>query len=229
MTAATPPSSTGPAEGWTGSVRRAIATRLPLDELLPTRQPDYVHSWAYVFGAITIAAFVWVVISGVVLAFFGPQWWHHSAVGKFFNSLHFWAVQAFFVFMVLHLWTQFWAAGWRDGRAPTWVTGMVIFLISIVTAFTGYISQQNFDAQWIAVNAKDAVNATGVGSFFNPLNFGQAYGIHIMLLPIAVLIVLISHIALVRMKGVVRPIGAPPPPRGPADPSEEEAPEVARG
>jgi ubiquinol-cytochrome c reductase cytochrome b subunit len=36
------------------------------------------------------------------------------------------------------------------------MVGVVIFLVSIVTAFTGYISQQNLDAQWIAVNAKDA-------------------------------------------------------------------------
>ena len=78
------------------------------------------------------------------LAFFGPQWWHDSAVGRFFNSLHFWAVQLFFVFMVLHLWGQYFMAGWRDGRAATWMIGAVIFLVSIVAAFTGYLSQQNF-------------------------------------------------------------------------------------
>ena len=140
----------------------------------------------YVFGVVTIAALVWVVASGVVLTFFGPQWWHVSSIGHFVNSLHFWSVQLFFIFMVLHLWGQFWGAGWRDGRATTWMIGVVIFLISIVTAFTGYISQQNLDAQWIAVNAKDAINATGAGAFFNPLNFGQMYGLHVMLLPIAV-------------------------------------------
>ncbi len=209
MTATQPAKPDG--GGWTGAIRRQVARRLPLDELLPTHQPDYVHSWVYLFGAITIAALVWVVASGVILAFFGPQWWHHSSVGRYFNSLHFWGVQVFFVFMVLHLWTQFWAAGWRDGRGPTWVIGVVTFLVSAVAAFTGYISQQNFDAQWIAINAKDAVNATGVGAFFNPLNFGQAYGIHIMLLPVAIVLLVAVHITFVRMKGVVRPIGAPPP------------------
>ena len=176
---------------------------------MPTSQPAYVHSWVYLFGAITIAALIWVVASGVVLAFFGPQWWHQSSIGRFFNSLHFWGVQIFFVFMVLHLWAQFWAAGWRDGRGLTWVIGVVTFLASVVTGFTGYISQQNFAAQWIAVNAKDAVNGTGMGALFNPLNFGQAYGIHVMLLPVSVVLLTAAHIAMVRMNGIVLPIGAP--------------------
>jgi ubiquinol-cytochrome c reductase cytochrome b subunit len=197
--------------GWTGAVRRGVARRLPLDELLPTHQPSYVRSWTYLFGAITIAALIWLLVSGTILAVNGPQWWHHSTTGKFVNSLHYWGVQIFFVFMVLHLWAMFWGAAWRDGRALTWVIGSVIFFVSIPAAFTGYISQQNFDAQWIAVNAKDALNASGVGRIFNPLNFGQAYGIHVLLLPVAIVLLVTMHIVMVRIKGVVRPIDAPPP------------------
>jgi len=192
--------------GWTLAVRNYLQRRLPLQNALPDRQPYFVGSWVYVFGVITIAALVWVIVSGVVLAFFGPQWWHVSGVGRFFNSLHFWSVQLFFVFMVLHLWGQYFAAGWRDGRAATWMIGAVIFLVSIGAAFTGYLAQQNFDAQWIGVNAKDAINSIGVGSFFNVLNFGQMYGLHVMLIPIAVTILVVVHIVAVRMRGVVKPI-----------------------
>ncbi len=194
---------------WTGAVRRQLGRRLPLERLLPDRQPYYVGSWVYVFGVITIAAFVWTMLSGIVLAFFGPQWWHVSSVGRFFNSLHFWSVQLLFVFMVLHLWGQFFAASWRDGRAPTWMVGAVIFLVSILAAFTGYLAQQNFDSQWIAANAKDAVNSIGAGSFFNVLNFGQMYGLHVMLVPVAVTILVVIHILQVRMRGVVEPIDRP--------------------
>ena len=192
---------------WTAAARRQLERRLPWENLLPDRQPFYVGSWVYVFGVVTIAALVWVVLSGVVLAAFGPQWWHLSSVGRFFNSLHFWSVQVFFVFMVLHLWGQYFMASWREGRAPTWMIGVVTFAISIVAAFTGYLSQQNFDAQYIAMNAKDAVNSTGVGGFFNVLNFGQMYGLHVMLLPIAIIALVFLHIVQVRMKGVVPPIG----------------------
>src|SRR4029077_14185662 len=119
------------ATAWTASVGRRVEKTLPITELLPTKQPAYIGSWVYVFGVVTIAAMFWVVLSGVVLAFFGSEWWHVSSVGHFFNSIHFWSVQMFFIFMVLHLWGQFWGAGWRDGRAKTWMVGVVIFAISI--------------------------------------------------------------------------------------------------
>ena len=177
--------------------------------MLPTKQPAYVGSWVYVFGVVTIAALFWVVLSGVVLAYFGSAWWHVSSIGHFFNSIHFWSVQMFFIFMVLHLWGQFWGAGWRDGRAKTWMVGVVIFSVSIGTAFTGYVIQQNFDSQWIAINAKDAINSTGLGGLFNALNFGQMYGLHVMLFPIGVTLLVVLHIIQVRAKGVVRPIDDP--------------------
>ncbi|HET9848568.1 MAG TPA: cytochrome b N-terminal domain-containing protein [Candidatus Dormibacteraeota bacterium] len=194
------------ARSWTAATRRQLERRLPWENLLPDRQPLWVGSWVYVFGVVTIAALVWVILSGTILALFGPQWWHLSRAGRFFNSLHFWSVQVFFVFMVLHLWGQYFMASWREGRAPTWMVGVVTFAVSIVAAFTGYLSQQNFDAQWIAVNAKDAVNSTGVGGFFNVLNFGQMYGLHVMLLPIGITLLVVLHIMQVRMKGVVPPL-----------------------
>ncbi len=192
---------------WTAAARRQLERRLPWDNLLPDRQPFWVGSWVYVFGVVTIAALVWVIVSGILLSLFGPQWWHLSSAGRFFNSVHFWAVQLFFIFMVLHLWGQYFMASWREGRAPTWMIGVVTFAVSIVAAFTGYLSQQNFAAQWVAVNAKDAVNSTGIGGFFNVLNFGQMFGLHVMILPIGITLLVVLHIVQVRMKGVVPPIG----------------------
>ena len=59
-------------------------------------------------------------------------------------------------------------------------------MISVGAAFTGYLSQQNFDSQWISTQAKDGINATGAGAFFNVLNFGQMLMWHIVLLPLVV-------------------------------------------
>jgi hypothetical protein len=191
---------------WTSAVSRLLVRELPLKHLLADREPAYVGSWMYVFGVVTIAALVWVVASGLVLVIFGPQWWQVSPQGHFVNSIHFWSVQMFFIFMVLHLWGQYFAAGWREGRAGTWMIGLVVFLVSVVTAFTGYLVQQNFDSQWIALNAKDSVNATGVGAFFNVLNFGQMYGLHVLLFPIVVTLLIVVHVVQVRRRGVVKPI-----------------------
>ena len=189
----------------TKTAQERLSEALPYEELLPYEQPAYVHSYVYLFGVATIASFLVIIASGVVLAAFGPQWWHSSNVGRFFNSLHFWSVQAFFFFMVVHLWSAFFLGAWRDGRGLTWVSGVITFLVSILTAFTGYLSQQNFDAQWIGVQAKDALNSAGVGAFFDVLNFGQMYGYHLFVLPLVVAALIGIHLTLVRMRGVVKP------------------------
>jgi ubiquinol-cytochrome c reductase cytochrome b subunit len=189
----------------TQSLQERMNASLPYEDLLAYEQPAYVHSYVYLFGIATIASFILLFATGIVLAAFGPQWWHFSNVGHFFNSLHFWSVQAFFFFMVVHLWATFFQGAWRDGRGLTWAVGVLTFLTSILTAFTGYLSQQNFDAQWIAVQGKDALNSVGVGAFFNVLNFGQMYGFHVVILPLIVGALITIHLVLVRLRGVVRP------------------------
>ncbi len=193
------------ATNWTQALRQRFDKSFPSDQLLPDKQPTYVRSAIYLFGALTIASFVLVIATGTVLAIFGPQWWHTNTIGHFFNSLHLWSVEALFFFMVLHLWGTFFQGAWRDGRGRTWMTGVVTFAVSIVAAFTGYLSQSNFDSQWIAVSAKDAMNAIGIGGFFNVLNFGQMYSFHIYVLPLAVVGLVALHVLLVRLRGVVLP------------------------
>ena len=83
---------------------------------------------------------------------------------------------------------------------------MVAFLASVVECFTGYLSQQNFDSQWIATNGKDAFNAVGVGAFFNLMNFGQMLMWHIVLLPILLIALVGAHVLLVRIRGVSHPL-----------------------
>jgi len=165
-----------------------------------------VASWVYVFGLLTVAALVIIIGSGTILALKGPTWWHISSAGRFFNSLHLWSVEVFFFFMVLHLWAKFFMAAWRGGRTMTWITGAVTFVVSIGAAFTGYLSQQNFASQWISAQAKDGLNAVGIGAFFNVLDFGQMFTWHLVLLPLGVSLLTAIHILLVRKHGVAPPI-----------------------
>jgi ubiquinol-cytochrome c reductase cytochrome b subunit len=170
------------------------------------RGPTRVASWLDVFGIATIAALIVTATSGLVLALGGPSWWHFSGVGRFFNSVHLWAVELFFLFLVVHLWAKFWSAAWRGGRTVVWVTGAVGFLAAVPAALTGYLSQQNLDAQWLAVNAKDGLNATGAGAFFNVTNFGQMYSYHVLLVPLAVAALVVGHVLLVRRHGLAPPL-----------------------
>ena len=191
---------------WTARVRRRAMTSLPPNKMLPDRQPAYVASWVYVFGVASVAAFGIVIVSGFAIALGGPDWWHTNSVGHFFNSLHLWSVELFMALLVIHLWGKFWMAAWRGRRAMTWITGVVAFIASIVECFTGYLSQQNFDSQWIATNGKDAFNEVGVGAFFNLMNFGQMLMWHIVLLPIILIAIIGAHVLLVRVRGVSHPL-----------------------
>jgi hypothetical protein len=193
---------------WTSRLRRLWLAKLPPDKLLPDGQPAYVASWIYVFGVAAIAAFVVILATGLVLAFAGPVWYHNSSAGHLTNSLHFWGSQLFMMFMVIHLWGKFWMAAWRGRRALTWATGVIAFVGSIGTAFTGYLSQSNFDSQWISFEAKDGLNTVGVGAFFNVTNYGQMLLIHACLMPLLVGVLIVWHVLLVRRRGVVPPLDA---------------------
>ncbi len=181
---------------------------LPPGKLLPDRQPAYVSSWVYVFGVATLVALGIAIVSGFAIALGGADWWHTNPVGHFFNSLHLWSVELFMAFMVIHLWGKFWMAAWRGRRTLTWMTGVVAFVASVVECFTGYLSQQNFDSQWISTNGKDAINATGLGAFFNLMNFGQMLLWHVVLIPIVLVAIVGAHVLLVRVRGVSHPLPA---------------------
>ncbi len=205
----------------TARLRHAAVDAFPPDRLMPDRQPAYVASWIYVFGVLTLAALSVVIATGCLLAVFGPTWWHVSTVGLFVNSLHLWSVEVFFFAMVVHLWGKFFMAAWRGRRRTTWITGVVSFVISVGAAFTGYLSQQNFDSQWISTQAKDGINSTGAGAIFNVTNFGQMLMWHIVLLPLVVVLLVGVHVLLVRRRGVVPPFAGP---EEPAEHSGELAP-----
>lgn len=215
----------GDRRSWTVAVRERALASWPPEKLLADRQPSYVSSWIYVFGVLSIASLIILIGSGMILTLKGPGWWHFTGIGHFFNSIHLWAVELFFFFMVVHLWGKYWMAAWRGGRKRVWMTGAVTFIVAIPCALTGYVSQQNFDAQWISTQAKDAMNSVGVGAFFNLLNFGQMYSFHVLLLPLAVVVLVAAHVLLVRKHGVVPPFAlqmakppsdAPPPPPAPS-------------
>ncbi|MEY9906329.1 quinol-cytochrome oxidoreductase complex cytochrome b subunit [Catenulispora sp. MAP12-49] len=195
-----------PAGGWTGALRRRIVETMPPEQLLPDTQPAYVASWIYVFGVLTLTAFLTVVGTGTVLTLKGAAWWHVSGTGHFVNSLHLWSVELFMTFMSVHLIAKFFMAAWRGKRALTWITGVIALGASAFTALTGYLIQQNFDSQWIATQAKDGLNSIGVGAYFNTMDFGQMLIWHVALLPLVVSVIVVLHILLVRRRGVVPPL-----------------------
>jgi hypothetical protein len=87
----------------------------PREELLSDNQPS-----DYVFGVLLLASLAVIGGSGTILALKGPRWWRVTGVLHLFNSIHLWAVEPLFFFMVIHLWGS---TGWRHGAGRCGASG----------------------------------------------------------------------------------------------------------
>lgn len=189
-------------------VRAWLVRNLPLHRLLPDAEPTYVSSLLYLMGVLTLAALVVTIASGVFLALGGVQWWHSNSLGAFMNSVHFWGVETFFLFMAVHALSSFFSMAWRGGRGLTWFTGVLAFLLAVVTAFTGFLMMTNWDAQFIAQQAKDAFNALGIGAAWNVMDAGQQFTLHVVVTSGVLGFIVLVHLGLIRRRGVAPPPGA---------------------
>ena len=190
------------------AVRRYAETYWPYERLLPSDEPIYVTKLFYMFGSLALMSFVSLVVTGCILVFRGPYWWHTSDFGLFFNSLHFWSCQLFFFCIFVHFGSSFFTAAWRGGRGLTWFFGVLTFFVAILTGLTGYVLQSNYDGQYIGQQAKDAINSVGLGKALNLMNLDNVTGWHVVILPLGVTAFLTLHLLWVRRHGVVPPFPA---------------------
>jgi ubiquinol-cytochrome c reductase cytochrome b subunit len=193
---------------WTEISKRHAAKLLSTETWLPGEMPEYARGFMYMLGSLTASSFVVLVLSGILLAMNGPDSWSINGPMRFVAATHFWAVQAFFFFMMLHLWRVFFTGAWRGGRGLTWLLGAIAFLVAIPTAFTGFLINGDLYSQWNAVQAKDGLNALGLG-WVNLTNAGQMFGMHVVVLPLLLTLVIGAHITRVRMLSVVPPYPEP--------------------
>jgi len=190
-----------------GRARRWFLGTWPPQQLMPDAEPVFIKSWFYTMGVATLACIITLFATGILLALGGPEFWLTNRVGQFVDQLHYWAVVLLFLFMTVHWVSVFLMGGFR-GRRFTWMLGVLSLLVCVVTAFTGYASLQDYEAQWITTQGKDAINSTGIGAFFNLLNTGQILTIHVIVLPLAVLLFVAVHLLLVRKHGIAPPYDA---------------------
>jgi quinol-cytochrome oxidoreductase complex cytochrome b subunit len=109
--------------------------------------------------------------------------------------------------MFAHFVAVFIMGGFR-GRKVTWMLGMLAFATSAVTGLTGFASPQNFEGQWVTTQAKDAMNAAGVGGILNLLNTGRILTLHVVVLPLVVVAIVAVHVLWVRKHGIAPPYDA---------------------
>ncbi len=167
--------------------------------------PSYANKIFYSLGFLSMICFFMLLISGIILAFFGPDWWLRTPTGVFIRSIHLWSAQAFIVFIILHILIVFLTGGYRPPRQFVWVLGSLMFFLALVEAEFGYVLRDDFSSQWRSLQGADLYNGSGLGRFINNLNYAQIYGIHIILIPILILGILFFHYALVKLRGIAKP------------------------
>ena len=167
--------------------------------------PAYANKIFYSMGFLSMTSLLLLILSGLVMVFFGPHWWLTTQAGLFLRSVHLWSAQAFIFFIFLHLLIVFLTSGFRKPRRRTWVIGTLMLFAAFFEAEFGYGLRGDFSSQWRALQASDLYNGSGLGAFINNLNYAQIYGIHIILIPFIIVGLLALHYILVRTLGIARP------------------------
>lgn len=167
--------------------------------------PSYANKIYYSLGFLSAICFVLLILTGIILVFFGPDWWFTTSFGIFTRSIHLWSLQAFVVFMMLHLLIVFLTSGFKGPRKSLWVIGALMFFTVLFEAEFGYVLRNDFSSQWRSLQGADLYNGSGLGQLINNLNYVQIYGIHIVIIPIILLGLLFLHYALVRLRGIATP------------------------
>ena len=226
---------------------RWMADRFPLEKLtfhsLFQKKEVPVHrmSWAYYFGGLVLFFFTVQVTTGLMLLFYYQPTVSdaHASVefitryvsgGALIRNMHTWAASGMILCILAHVITTFAMKAFEKPREITWITGVLLLMLTFGFGFTGYL------LPWHQI----AVNATKVGlqtieeagSYLpgalaelparvreliqGEKAVGQAtlsrfYAIHVVVLPLMVFGVVGLHILLVQLhgmsKGVERPTG----------------------
>lgn len=176
-----------------------------LQPLMIQEVPAYANKLFYSLGFLSMISFMLLLISGIIMSFYGPNWWLTSTAGKYLRSVHLWSTQAFVVFIILHLLVVFFTSAFKPPRRLTWLIGVLMLAFVMLEAEFGFVLRGDFSSQWRGLQGADFYNGAGLGYWINPLNYKQIFGIHIAVIPFMILGLLGMHYLLVRMLGIAKP------------------------
>ena len=121
------------------------------------------------------------------------------------------ASELFFFFMVVHLWGKFFMAAWRGNRRLTWATGRDLVLgLRRLPPSPATCPSRTSTHSGSPRRPRTASTPRARAPFWNVLNFGQMLMWHIVLLPIAVVVIAGPPCPLVRRRVSCRPFDSRP-------------------
>src|ERR1700693_6320555 len=193
--------------------------------------------WHQIIGSTAVFFFIIQVFTGGLLAFnyaptpgdsYNSVKYIMTALtgGKLIRGLHHWGASMMLIIVVLHMLQVFIYGAYKKPREATWMVGVVLLLMVLAFGLTGYLLPWDNRAYWgTVVTTQISAQAPVLGPYLLRLlgsqgdvgvvTFARFYGMHVLLLPPATLLLIALHVYLVRKHG-----GAPAP-RGEMLPAEK--------
>lgn len=212
-----------------GQVADWLHERIPVDgeqlrELTNEPVPNHLKNWWFCLGGTPAYLFLVQIVTGILLAFYYQgstetayqsveHITNHVAYGWYIRSLHKWAATLMIATMILHQMRVYFTGAYRRPREINWVIGMCILGCTLLTGFTGYslvFEQLSYWGATVAANISDAIPFVGgwakqmllAGHEYNEQTLPRFYILHAAVLPATIILLLIAHIALIRMHGI---------------------------
>ena len=180
--------------------------------------------WHQVFGSVAVFLFLTQAFTGVLLAFNyapTPGDSYNSlryiltelTAGRLIRGLHHWGASMMIAVVVLHMAQVFLYGAYKKPREATWIAGVVLLLLTLAYGLTGYLLPWDNRAYWGTVVATQIAGQAplagpyltrllGGGGAVGVVTFARFYGMHVLLLPPATLLLIAVHVYLVRKHGV---------------------------
>jgi ubiquinol-cytochrome c reductase cytochrome b subunit len=128
--------------------------------------------------------------------------------GLLLRQIHHWAAILFLAAMTVHMMRTFFTGAFRKPRELNWVLGSILILLGIIEGFTGYsLPDDLLSGTGLRIAQAIVLGIPIVGTYLAYFVFGggfpggdweaRFYGIHILLIPAAILGLITAHLILV--------------------------------
>jgi menaquinol-cytochrome c reductase cytochrome b subunit len=180
-------------------------------------------AWIYTLGSAVLTTISFQFLTGILLLFYYVPTTDHAwdsinyimteaYFGWLIRGIHYWSANFLLVVIGLHMAQVFFSGGYKSPRELNWVVGVILLLLVIGLAFTGYLLRWDQDGFWASVvgmkigSYSPFIGGSTIhfllgGDVIGPATLSRFFAIHVWLLP-AVLAPLIGvHLYLLRRHG----------------------------
>ena len=186
--------------------------------------PKSSGSWFYVFGSATLLCFMIQLATGILLALvYVPSaaeayttleyLTFQQPLGWFLRAVHFWGSNFMVGIMMLHMTQVFLFGAYKYPREITWLTGLVLMVLTLGLAFTGQVMRFDEDAYWgLGIGAAimgrvpfiggQLVNMMLGGPITASETLSRFFALHVFVLPGSVIALVSIHLRMVLTKGI---------------------------